>query len=268
MPKIDQVCIEWLRPAETPLLEHGGLHLWRVDLKKLGQTADLEQILSLDEKARYHRLLSHEKRTFYLAGRAALRTILAKYLHLLPKAIRFEYNENGKPFLVNPKCVLDVRFNLSHSSRWMVLGVSKGADLGVDIEEIRPVQKTWALEQLFTGEERDGLAGMPEDEKNRAFIAAWTEKEAAAKANGVGLSGSLTNQKSRKIAIKEPTKNGYTLSRKDPLWFIHFEPAPGYLGCAAFHSESKPCVEFYEFSVGNQFKKFPIKEQPLIDGEG
>lgn len=243
MPMIHQGFVEWLRPPEKPLLEHSGLHLWRVDLELLGQTDEFGQILSHDEKARYLRLLLPKKKESLIAGRAALRLIMAKYLNLLPKAIRFRYSKMGKPYLVNPGRALDIRFNLSHSGRWMVLGVCEHADLGVDIEEVRPIQKAWALEKLFTSDERENLAGLPEIEKDAAFIAAWTEKEAAAKASGAGLSGNPANKDNR--------INANTLSRTDPYWFIHFEPAPGYLGCAALRSTEKPCVNFYEFSLGN-----------------
>jgi 4'-phosphopantetheinyl transferase len=249
MSKINQRHLEWLLPPEKPLLERGDLHLWRVDLKLVGQTTDLVHILSLNEKTRYHRLLSPERRASYLAGRASLRLILAKYLQLLPEAIRFGYNETGKPYLVNPKCVLDVRFNLSHSGQWMVLGVCMDADLGVDIEEVRPVQKNWALEKLFTVEECEKFAGMPKNEKDAAFVAAWTEKEAAAKAKGVGLGGDPAIQTNRAISIRKQPEDGFTVSRQYSSWFIQFEPAPGYLGCAALQSGENPRVKFYEFSA-------------------
>lgn len=268
MPRIDQGRIEWLQPLEKPMLEHGDLHLWRIDLELMGQSESLGQLLSLDERDRYHRLLTSAKRAAFLAGRSALRLILAKYLHLLPKAIRFGYNATGKPYLVNPKCVLDIRFNLSHSGKWMVMGVGKGADLGVDIEEVRPVQKTWALEKLFSCEEREFLAGLPEDEKDVAFIAAWTEKEAAAKVNGSGLSGKLANQGSRENIFENHPNNCYVMSRKNTYWFIHFEPAPGYLGCAALQSDENPRVQFYEFSECKKPGIFPDEVQPLVNGKG
>ena len=268
MPKTDQERVKWLQPPEKPMLEHSDLHLWRIDLELLGQSTDLMQILSLDEKARYHRLLSSKKRASFLAGRASLRMILAKYLHLLPQAIRFGYNETGKPFLANPKCVLDIRFNLSHSGPWMVMGVSKEADLGVDIEEVRPVQKTWALEKIFTIEERESFAELPENEKDAAFIAAWTEKEAAAKVNGAGLSGNRAVLTEYRDVIKKQADYGFTFFRKDSCWFIHFQTTPEYLGCAAIKCDKNPLVKFYEFSFSDLLKDSFLNVQPLINGEG
>ncbi len=250
------------------MLEHSDLHLWRVDLDLIGQTADLEQILSIDERARYHRLLSPEKRASFLAGRASLRVILAKYLHHLPQAIRFEYNETGKPFLANSKCVLNIRFNLSHSGQWMVMGVSKEADLGVDIEEVRPVKKTWALEKLFTIEERESLAELPEEEKDAAFIAAWTELEAATKADGVGLSGNQARQGNRVNSMEDYSKGSHAFSRINPIQITHFQLAPEFLGCAAIKCDENPHVKFYEFSIDDLPKNSFVKEQPLINGEG
>lgn len=268
MPRTDQGRVMWLQPPAKPMLAHKDLHLWRVDLDLNGQTADLEQILSIDERARYHRLLSPEKRASFLAGRASLRVILAKYLHHLPQAIRFEYNEIGKPFLANSKCVSNIRFNLSHSGQWMVIGVSKEADLGVDIEEVRPVQKIWALDKLFTFEERESFAELPENEKDAAFIAAWTEKEAAVKVNGAGLSGNQAVLTKNGDAIKKQTGHGFTFFRKDSCWFIQFKTAPGYLGCAVLKSDENPRVKFYEFSLSDLPKDPSLNMQPLINGEG
>jgi 4'-phosphopantetheinyl transferase len=268
MARTDQGRIKWLQPPVRPLLEQEDLHLWRVDLNLIGQTADLKQILSIDERARYHRLLSPEKRASFLAGRASLRVILAKYLHHLPQAIRFEYNGTGKPFLANSKCASNIRFNLSHSGQWMVMGVSKEADLGVDIEEVRPVKKTWALEKLFTIEERESIAELPEEEKDAAFIAAWTEKEAAAKVNGAGLSGNRAVLMEYRDVIKKQADHGFTFFRKDSCWFVRFEPAPEYLGCAVLKSDKFPRVKFYEFSFSDLLKDSFLNVQPLINGEG
>ncbi|MBM3137179.1 MAG: 4'-phosphopantetheinyl transferase superfamily protein [Chloroflexi bacterium] len=257
MPIIGQGYIEWLQPPEKPALLSGDLHLWRVDLDQMRETAGLTQSLSPDERARATQLLSDEKRRLFLAGRAALRSILARYLQLLPQAIRFEYLENGKPILAVSKRLLDVRFNLSHSGRWMILGICKDNDVGIDIEEVRPVQKMWALIKLFTDEERKYLADLPENEQDASFITAWTVKEAVSKARGAGLSESLATLVINKDAIGKQTKDGLTFSRTDLHWFIQFELVSGYLGCAAMQTEQQPQISCFEFQPLENSGKSP-----------
>lgn len=247
MPFTDQRRIEWLMQSENPALKPGDLHLWRVNLELLGGTAGLEQILSPDESARSERLLSPEKRAAFIAGRAALRLILAKYLRLDPGAIRFKYSGNGKPSLTDSSHSSDIQFNLSHSGRWMVLGVCRDSELGLDIEEVRPVQTTWALDQLFADEERKFLAALPQGEKHTEFIAVWTGKEAAAKVNGGGLSGNAAGLVEKVLESRKQTQDGFTFFRRGDCWFIQFEPAPRYTGCAAVQTDLQPRVTCFEF---------------------
>jgi 4'-phosphopantetheinyl transferase len=268
MPLTDHRCIEWLRPLETPALRRGDLHLWRVDLELMGQTPPLEQILSPDERIRSDCLLSSEKRASFTAGRAALRLILAKYLKVNPGEIRFKYSGKGKPSLTGSNHTSDFRFNVSHSGRWMILGVCKNAELGVDIEGVRPVQKTWALEKLFTEDDREHFAGLPENEKEAMFIAAWTEMESAAKVNGDGVSGVRSARPKDADAIREFAQDGFTFLRKDPCWFLRFEPVPGYLGCAAVQTDQRPRVKCFVFQPRDHTGNTPREMKLLIDGEG
>lgn len=99
---------------------------------------------------------------------------------------------NGKPVLRGAP--LDLRFNLSHSGDWILLGVSLASELGVDIQLHRPLRYT-TVEKLsrrfFAHAEWEALMRMPEAERLSGFYRLWVLKEAFVKAQGYGLSYGL-----------------------------------------------------------------------------
>lgn len=238
----------WQRAPVRPILKENSLHLWRVNLEKICNISGSLKILSADERARCMRLISAEKQRAFASARVALRIILSRYLGLLPEEIQFGYSRLGKPYLVYPSLSEDIQFNLSHSGRWMVLGICKRSNVGVDVEKIRLVNQNWALGQLFSAEERAYISSAPKNKQNTAFIAAWTIKEAAAKASGGGLA-CMNQSKYLPLESEEMlSKNGFVKFWEEPFWFIHFIPVNGYLSTAAVESIDEPEVHFYEFS--------------------
>ena len=76
-------------------------HVWFAAPEELGQ-GSLDEIgawLSPDEQVRYSRFRRMEDRRRYLAGRAMVRGVLASYLHVDPKSLRFALNDLGRPEL-------------------------------------------------------------------------------------------------------------------------------------------------------------------------
>ena len=101
---------------------------------------------------------------------------------LLAEAVKREYSldvngwdeikgKNGKPFLDGAPFV----FNLSHSGEYVVCALSD-ADVGVDIEKIRPISD--GVMRRFAGE-----AGRDDRENTRL----WTRYEAVGKFLGCGI---------------------------------------------------------------------------------
>ena len=153
--------------------------------------------------ARYEQLLSdaeHERlRSFrapaaareFVAGRALLRSTLAERLHCDPRALQFSNNADGKPELAFPASRW--QFNLSHSHDWLVLALTEGGSVGVDIEAHARRNNLPAIAQrFFSVEENARLAQLHEmplhaDAWRDQFVAVWTLKEAHAKALGCGL---------------------------------------------------------------------------------
>jgi 4'-phosphopantetheinyl transferase len=68
------------------------------------------------------------------------------------------------------------------------------AEIGIDIERQRPLSDMDALaERVFSVGERDALARVAAGQKEEAFFAGWTRKEAYIKArgDGIGLLGAI-----------------------------------------------------------------------------
>ena len=107
-----------------------------------------------------------------------------------PRRIRFGYGDRGKPTLSH--CASAPFFNLSHSGDFAALAVARCGDVGIDVEQIRPVGSEIA-QRFFTDGEKAILARLSGSEWRQAFYRCWTRKEAVLKANGKGLSGGLAS---------------------------------------------------------------------------
>ena len=124
-----------------------------------------------------------------LPSRAALRTILARYLNLPSKKITFSYGATGKPELSPDLGNAGVQFNLSHCRDWAMLAVTLDRRIGADIEFTDRGFATEEIAQhLFSAGEVNMLHALPAEDRPAAFFSCWTRKEAYMKAVGEGLS--------------------------------------------------------------------------------
>ncbi len=94
------------------------------------------------------------------------------------------YRRNLKPLLKNAG---GLRFNISHSGKFVVLALSEG-DVGCDIQEIRPYNPGVARKNYCDNE--TALIESSED-RDSAFIRLWALKESILKFTGEGIAGGL-----------------------------------------------------------------------------
>jgi len=172
-------------------LQEDEVHLWLIDLDQPEeQRATLGAALDAGERARAARFVRRQHQDRFTVGRGALRVLLASYLATSPETLRLVYGPHGKPGLAEGDDGL--RFNLSHSDRWAVLGVARGSEIGVDIEAARDMVDMAAVaRRTFSARENRALAALPADSYRRGFYACWTRKEALVKAAGVGFAFEL-----------------------------------------------------------------------------
>ncbi|HZB93942.1 MAG TPA: 4'-phosphopantetheinyl transferase superfamily protein [Stellaceae bacterium] len=178
-------------PAATLPLDENDVDVWltRLDTLEPHLRARYAQRLSAGEQERWQRFLAQGAADQYLIGRVLLRTTLSRYAAVAEEAWTFETNAYGCPFVAAPACHRDLRFNLSHTEGLVACAVTRGGEIGVDVENIQRVLDPLAIAPaVFAPTEIDDLAAVPPEERHRRFLAYWTLKEAYIKARGMGVS--------------------------------------------------------------------------------
>ncbi len=170
-------------------LANNEVRIWRVVPDLL--TSDSEQlwlVLSSDERQRAAQFHFEGDRWRYVAGRGSLRLLVGEILNLPGSVLRFEYGEFGKPRLAKSQ-EQDVRFSLSRSGELILIAVTKGRAVGVDIERVQAdLDLDEVAARFFSTSEVRSLALLTGVSRHEAFFTCWTRKEAYVKARGDGLS--------------------------------------------------------------------------------
>ncbi len=183
---------EWCTPPPELSLSADAVHVWRADLDlEAGRLRSLEQNLSADERARATRFRFARDRERFIAARGLLRKIVAFYLNMAARELRFGYGAHGKPFLAEPECS-GLRFNVSHSLDLALIAVAYEREVGVDIEHVRTdIAVKEIAETVLSEPEKHALSRFTGEAKRMAFLQLWARKEAYIKADGRGVSVSL-----------------------------------------------------------------------------
>ncbi|HSE96696.1 MAG TPA: 4'-phosphopantetheinyl transferase superfamily protein [Blastocatellia bacterium] len=182
------VDIEWRAEPEPSSLSKGDVDIWFVFLG-MPVTGSPERLLADDERKRAARFHLQRDRRWYIAAHASLRRILGRYLDKDPSRIQFDYGKNGKPHLSCENDTDGLCFNLSCSHGIALIAVTRGLEVGVDVERIEAdVDIERMAERFFSAREREAVTSLPEARRREAFFACWTLKEAYVKAIGAGLS--------------------------------------------------------------------------------
>lgn len=218
--------------APLPLPED-EVQLWRVDLEALGaDESRWQKLLSAEEAARASRFHFARDRQHFVAARALLRTILARYLATDPGSLHFSYSKKEKPSLGPAHADSDVTFNVTHSGGIALLAFSRLREIGVDVEKIRHDFDPGAIaRRYFSTHEQNQLADLLPEEKVEAFFRCWTRKEAYIKATGDGLSLPLTQFD---VSLAPGDRNALVATRPDGAeaqsWLLQEVPAgTGYV---------------------------------------
>lgn len=196
----------------------------------------LQSALSDDERQRAHRFVNAKAASRFVSGRAVLRNILAHYLETEPGQLDFSYGPHGKPALRGAPGRVP-HFNVSHSGHLAVLALCQHAEIGVDIESIRPLREDVA--QFFSVGERKALAKLSGAEAIHRFYRLWTCKEAVLKALGSGLAIPLDTFEIEFTAGEPPSIAFLDRLQREigPMWHLReFEPAAGFAGALALQA--------------------------------
>ncbi len=177
------------------------MHLWRVELDVGAEAeAQLLEELAADEVARAEGFGSARARRRFVVARGTLRMLLGDLLDEHPGSIPIEVGPNGKPRLSGTERGL--HFNVSHSGDLALVCITEGAEVGVDIEEVRPIPDAVEIaRRRFAPAEAHFVEEGEAADVDRRFLTCWTRKEALAKALGAGLSFDL---RSFAVPLDEP----------------------------------------------------------------
>lgn len=177
-------------PEELPKVAP-GVALWWCGLERSPEeVAAIAGVLSPAESARAERFGTVALRGRWIAGRAALRTVLGHTLGIDAAAVSLERGRRGRPGLADAGSGID--FNVSHTRGVALIAVARGLPgdtrVGVDIEHRDRATGADRLARKFlTPREQATLSGLDPDARRQRFLRHWTCKEAMSKATGDGL---------------------------------------------------------------------------------
>ena len=229
--------LSWDSPPKTLLLPNDAVHVWQASLCVSATCLRIfENTLTADERARAERFYFQKHRERFIAGRGLLRHILSRYLGKEPDQLRFCYNSYGKPALIEEAGAEGLCFNLSHSHGIALYALTRGREIGIDIEYFRPdVEAEKLAERFFSPREAAVLRALPDHLQKEGFFNCWTRKEAYIKAEGKGLAIPL-NAFDVSLTPGEPA--ALLRSQRHPQetsrWCLQaLEPATGYAAALA-----------------------------------
>ena len=113
-----------------------------------------------------------------LIGKLLLIEGLKKYGYDHTRLQDIRYSKYDRPYLD------DLEFNISHSGQYVLCALSNNAKIGVDVEEVRPIDFN-DFDRQFTKAEWDVIHSFADP--LHGFYNMWTKKEAIVKADGKGL---------------------------------------------------------------------------------
>jgi 4'-phosphopantetheinyl transferase len=173
------------------------------------EVRSLQASLSADERQRAERFRFPRHRRRFIVARGRLRQQLGARLGVAPEAVELAYGRNGKPQISS------LHFSVSHCDEVALFAFSKGSEIGVDVEAIRPIREADAIAaQFFSPLERL----VCEMDNPLGFLRCWTRKEALVKALGEGLCMPLEQ---------------FDIAHA-PGWRLHsFLPLPGFIAAVA-----------------------------------
>ena len=227
----------WIPPPADLALSSDEVHVWRASLDLPASCIQsLQPTLAADELSRAERFYFQKDRQHFIVARRLLRAILSRYLDMKPGQLRFCYSDHGKPSLAPMSGQKTLNFNLSHSDGLALYGITRGREIGIDLERVRPVAEVEQIaERFFSAQENAVFRTLPASLKHEAFFTCWTRKEAYIKARGEGLSLSL-DQFDVSLVPGEPAM--LLSTRGDPRealrWLLReLMPGPGYVAALA-----------------------------------
>ena len=177
--------------SEGVELSEKQVHIFLLHLDKYDDK-QLYNILSDDEKQRADKLKIELKKKQFIVSRSVLRKVISKSIGQPHDDIAVYYGEHNKPFIKDKYNNKAIEFNVSHSEECVLIALTLGNKIGIDVEKVSPDIDHIALsKRFFSKNENDQLERISSDKKLDTFYRIWTRKEAFIKATGEGMTCGL-----------------------------------------------------------------------------
>jgi len=216
--------------GRTRACEPGRIDVWLLSARIDDDQRKLyEESLSSAEQERAARFHFPVDRDRSIVARGGLRRILATYCGTRAASLAFQTGEHGKPSLAD--CPVPIEFNISHAGDYVLIGITTGAECGVDIEQPRSRKSEEGIaERFFCPREVEWLR-----RTEIGFVRLWTMKEAIIKAVGRGLSMPLSDVDVTDIADGQSSSITLNTSGLDSktLWLRELNLVEGYAAAVA-----------------------------------
>lgn len=169
--------------------------LWLVDLARAAPALERQERkaprLGPCDREAIEALRHADVRQRRLTAHLALRILFERRLGRAVRGQDLERPQGAKPRVGGSWGPLD--FSLAHAEGDALIGITPGAAIGVDLEDVRPVRIAGARRRriLAAGAALVAAAGSDAGSEEEAFMRAWVRLEALAKAQGAGLARTL-----------------------------------------------------------------------------
>jgi 4'-phosphopantetheinyl transferase len=166
---------------------------------------------------------------------------LSLYTNIPPKQLKFFEGSHGKPELTLSPDKSTVRFNLSDSREVALIAVTRGRQIGIDIEHVqKDFEWNGIAERFFSASEVAMIQALSPEHQQEAFFRCWTRKEAYIKARGQGLSIPLNQFDVSVIPGERPRLSFPNNDAPDSTcWYLQeLVPFPEYVATLAIEGDN------------------------------
>ncbi len=191
---LNPIAVEITHQIYPPALQQNAAQVWLFSFEDLFSSLEkLKNFLTTDEIMRAYQFKFERDQERFIMARGILRKLLATYLNQPAEKIELIYEKHGKPLLADAS----LEFNLSHTQHFVLIGVSHGCSIGVDIEfSGRRLDCLAIADRYFSQKEYQDLLSTTAENRANLFFYYWVLREALLKMSGEGIAGNFD-----KIAI-------------------------------------------------------------------
>jgi 4'-phosphopantetheinyl transferase len=213
-------------PGRIPATSFFNVHLWWAPLDlPASSSMRLARHLSPEERLRAATFRHTRDRNRFVAARGWLRQLLGEQLDCSPGLVPITVGATGKPAVRDS----DLQFSVATSGEMALYATSRGTEVGVDVEAIKPTTNVDDLARRFFSEaEQRTLRRMSPAKRLPAAVQAWTCKEAYVKATGAGLDDDVILVDSWNASGEPAIVDGWSVRQ--------VEVAPGYAAAVAVNA--------------------------------